>query len=119
MARQVTVTLRPFNANVDPFVWGGPRERELLKDFFITVQVFNDGDAEIQDVVVDLLIIKYGEWTLLGQEKLDRLGPHKETPAVVGGTGIDEMAFAKGRVTYTDEHGKRWVRWSDGRLLAK
>lgn len=120
MARQVTVTLRRFDPNVDPFVWGGPEARELLKDRFVTVQVFNDGDAEVQDVVVDLLTVKHGAWTLLGQEKLDRLGPHKESQAVVGGAaGYDDLlALAKGRVTFTDKHGSRWVRWSDGRLLA-
>jgi len=120
MARQVTVTLRRFDPNVDPFVWGS-ENRELMKNIFVTVQVFNDGDAEVQDVVVDLLTVKHGEWTLLGQEKFDRLGPHKESPAVVGGAaGYDDLlALAKGRVTFTDKHGSRWVRWSDGRLLAK
>ena len=120
MARQVTVALRRFDQDVDPLVWGGSEDRESMKDKLVTVQVFNDGDAEIQDVVVELLVVKHGAWTLLGQQKVDRLAPHTESPSVVGGAAFyDPLPLAKGRVTFTDGHGSRWVRWSDGRLLAK
>lgn len=120
MARQVTVTLRRFDPDVDPFIWGGPESRELMKDKFITMQVFNDGDAELQDVDMELLVVKLGAWTLLGQQKVDRLAPHTQSSAVVSGAAhYDPLPLAKGRVTFTDGHGNRWVRWSDGRLLAK
>lgn len=119
MARQVTVTLRRFNPDVDPFIWGGPESRELMKDKFITMQVFNDGEAELQDVDMELLVVKLGMWTLLDQQKVDRLAPHTQSSAMVSGAAhYDPLARAKGRVTFTDGHGNRWVRWSDGRLLA-
>lgn len=120
MAWQVTVTLRRFDPDVDPFGWEGLWTRESMKDLSVTMQVFNDGDAEIQDVVLELLMVKHGAWTLLGEEKVDRLGAHKESLAVVGGAVFfDPLPLAKARVTFTDGHGNRWVRWSDGRLLAK
>jgi hypothetical protein len=117
-ARQVTVTLRRFDPDVDPFDWGMLGDRESMKDKLVTVHVFNDGDAEVQDVVIELLVVKHGAWTLLGQRKIDRLAAHTESPVVVGGEAFyDPLPPTKGHVTFTDEHGSRWVRWSDGRLL--
>jgi len=118
-ARQVTVILRRFDVDLDPFVWGGPEDRESMKDKLVTVQVFNDGDAEVRDVIVELLVVNKGAWTLLGQQKIDRLASHTESPAVVGGAAFyDPFPLAKGRATFTDRHGSRWVRWSDSRLVA-
>jgi hypothetical protein len=62
----VTVILRRFDVDLDPFVWGGPEDRESMKDKLVTVQVFNDGDAEVRDVIVELLVVNKGAWTLLG-----------------------------------------------------
>jgi len=117
-ARQVTVTLRRFDPDVDPFDWDMLGDRESMKDKLVTVHVFNDGDAEVQDVVIELLVVKHGAWTLLGQQKIDRLAAHAESPVVVSGAVFyDPLPLAKGRATFTDKHGSRWVRWSDGRLL--
>ncbi len=117
-ARQVTVTLRRFDPDVDPFVWDMLGDRESMKDKLVTVHVFNDGDAEVRDVVIELLEVKHGKWTLLGQRKIDRLAAHAESPVVVSGAVFyDPLPLAKGRVIFTDEHGSRWVRWNDGRLL--
>lgn len=118
-ARQVTVILRRFDMDVDPFVWGGPGDRESMKDKLVTVQVFNDADAEVRDVVVELLVVSKGAWTLLGQQKVDTLAAHTESPAVVGGAAFyDPFPLAKGRATFIDRRGSRWERWSDGRLVA-
>ena len=70
-ARQVTVTLRRFDPDLDPFVWGGSENRESMKNMSVTVQVFNDGDAEVQDVIAEL--------------------PNRET------WGVDTLGRAKGR----------------------
>lgn len=118
MARQVTVTLRRFDPDVDPLPWEGLMDRESVKDRLFTAQVFNDGDAEIKDVVLELLTVKHGKWTLNSVEEVDRLGAHTESRKVVGGSLYDPLTQGKGRVTFTDKHGSRWVRWSDGRLLA-
>lgn len=119
-ARDVTISVRRFDMDADPFVWGGPEEREALKDNFVTLHVFNDSDAEVRDVEIDLLVASKGTWTLLGKEKLDVLPAHNEAPAVVCGAAYyDPLPLSKGRVTFTDHHGDRWVRWSDGRLIAQ
>lgn len=90
-----------------------------MKNKLVTVRVFNDGDAEVRDVIVDLLVVNKGAWTLLGQQKLDTLAAHTESPAVVGGAAFyDPFPLSKGRATFTHRHGSRWVRWSDGRLIA-
>ena len=50
----MTVTLRRFAPDLDLFVWEGSENRESMKNMSVTVQVFNDGDAEVQDVIAEL-----------------------------------------------------------------
>ena len=91
-----------------------------MKDKLVTVKVFNDGDAEVRGVMIDLLVVRKGAWTLLGQQKVARLAAHTESEAVVGGAVLyDPLPLAKGRATFTDTRGSRWVRWSDSRLVAE
>lgn len=115
----MTITTRRFDVDVDPFAWGDLGDRESMKDKLVTIQVFNDGDEEVSDVKIELLIVKNGAWSLLGQQKVARLEAHTEASPVVGGAVYyDPLPLAKGCVTFTDVKGRRWERWSDGRLVA-